>query len=261
MKVDCLRCGVPFEAREGQVTCIRCEQAVAGDADPEILDLADIVEDDEPPSHSQTAPADSGYVACPMCDEKIRKAAKVCRFCGERLDRADLFGVWRDGKRLVMSKNADLPYRCVKTNEPAETLLRRKLSWHSPLVFLSIFAGLLIYVVLALVTSKKADIRVPITHRIVNRRTLAIAAGWLSGLGGLTVIILACILLSDSQDPMWRSALPIIIIGGILFILVSAIVSAMIASIVRPTRITDSHVWLKGVHPDYLGDLPQWPGE
>lgn len=260
MKVDCLHCGTEFEAREVQVTCSRCEQAVAVDAELEILDLADIVEDNEQASLPQTAPPDSEYIACPMCDEKIRKAAKVCRFCGERLDRADLFGVWRDGKRLVMSKNADLPYRCVKTNEPAETLLRRKLSWHSPLVFLSIFAGLLIYVVLALVIRKQADIRVPITYRIANRRLWAIAAGWLSALGGLTVIILACILLSDSQDPLWRNALPIIMIGGILFILVSAIVSAMIASVVRPSRITDSHVWLKGVHPGYLALLPEWPG-
>lgn len=261
MKVDCLQCGAPFEACEGQVKCIRCVQAVAVDADPEILDLADIVEDEGAPSHPRTAPSDSGYFACPMCAEKIRKAARICRFCGERVDRADLFGVWRDGKRLVMSKNSQLPYRCVKTNEPAETLLRRKLSWHSPLLFVTILAGLLIYIVIALAFSKRADIRVPITHRIANRRSLAIAAGWLSGLGGLCVIILACIFLSDSQNPIGENALPFIIIGGIVFIVVSAVVSAMVASVVRPARITDSHVWLNGVHPDYLAQLPNWPGE
>jgi len=34
-----------------------------------------------------------------------------------------------------------------------------------------------------------------------------------------------------------------------------------IAGIVVPKRISKTHVWLKGVHPDYLADLPEWPGE
>jgi hypothetical protein len=30
---------------------------------------------------------------------------------------------------------------------------------------------------------------------------------------------------------------------------------------VAPARITDDYVWLKGVNPAFLADLPEWPYE
>lgn len=261
MKIECTHCGAEFDLRKGPVKCPRCQSILVVDAVPDVLDVVDFVEDDEPPSRLQKAPADPTHVVCPICAEKNRTAAKVCRYCGERLRPAERSGVWRDGNKLVMTKDADLPYRCVKTNEPAETLLRRKLSWHSPLIFITILAGLLIYVILAVVLSKKADIQVPISHRIKKRRSMAIVAGWLFGLGGLGVTILTCILWGNSQDPMWRDPIPFVIIGGIVFIVFSALIASFVANIVSPSKITDRHIWLRGVHSDYLNQLPQWPGE
>src|SRR5438045_334031 len=44
-------------------------------------------------------------------------------------------GIWRDGKTLVMMKEAFLPDRCVKCNGPANGYrLRRRLSWHEPII-------------------------------------------------------------------------------------------------------------------------------
>lgn len=40
-------------------------------------------------------------------------------------------GVWRDGKTLVVSHDADLPDRCVKCNQRADGYrLKRRLAWH-----------------------------------------------------------------------------------------------------------------------------------
>ena len=261
MKTDCTHCGTEFDAREGTLKCPQCENSVVVDADSEVLDLVDYAEDAEPPSRPRKATAVSTDVVCPMCDEKKRKTAEECRYCGARLMSDKMSGVWRHGKQLVMSKDAELPYRCVKTNEPADSLLRRKLSWHSPVLFVVIFAGLLIYVILAMILSKKADIQVPISRRIQARRSTAIIVGWLCGLGGLAVTIFACMFLADSQNPTWKDAIPFVIIGGIVFVLFSAVASSAIASIVTPAKITNRHVWLKGVHADYLDLLPEWPGE
>ena len=261
MKIDCTYCGTEFDAMKGRAKCPDCGGIVTVDADPEVLDVVECVEDDEPASRPRKPTADPAHIVCPMCAENNRKAAKVCRFCGEDLTPDELSGVWRDGNQLVMSIDAELPYRCVKTNEPAEILLRRKLSWHSPVIFLAIFAGLLIYIILAVILSKKADIQVPLSRRIQKRRTTAIVAGWLLGLGGLAVMILTCVFLADSQNSTWKDAIPFVIIGGIVFVVFSAFVSSNVASIVTPAKITDSHVWLKGVHSDYLAQLPEWPGE
>jgi hypothetical protein len=38
-----------------------------------------------------------------------------------------------------------------------------------------------------------------------------------------------------------------------------AIIYGLVASrLVAPTRITKDYVWLKGVHPDFLAELPPW---
>ncbi|HVW02309.1 MAG TPA: hypothetical protein VHB77_18290 [Planctomycetaceae bacterium] len=266
MKIDCTHCGTEFDALEGPVKCPSCEKVVMVDADQEVFDVLEYVEDDEPESRPRKPAEYPTHIVCPMCAEYNWKSAKVCRFCGEhltpkKLSRKHLSGVWRDRNQLVMSKDAELPYRCVKTNEPAELSLRRKLSWHAPVIFVTIFAGLLVYVIAAIILSKKADIQVPISRRIQKRRWTAILAGWLLGLGGLAVIILTCVSLANSPNRTSQDAIPFLIIGGIVFVVFSAFVSSLIASIVKPARITDTHVWLKGVHSDYLALLPEWPGE
>src|SRR5882762_3300178 len=66
-------------------------------------------------------------------------------------------GIWRDSSTLVMTKDASLPDRCVKCNAPANGLrLKRRLAWHSPVLYLLIVLAVLIYVILAGILSKRA---------------------------------------------------------------------------------------------------------
>lgn len=119
-------------------------------------------------------PASDGTKACPVCGETIKAVALVCRFCKADLGVGEARrgqGVWRHGGQLVMRKDALLPARCVKTNEPTDRWLRRQLFWHTPALYIMIvFPGLLFYIIAALLFRKTADIKVGLSPTGFSRR-------------------------------------------------------------------------------------------
>lgn len=158
-------------------------------------------------------------------------------------------GAWRDGNALVMHKQGDLPDRCVRCNAPANGIrLKRDLSWHHPAIYLIILAGLLIYVIVALIVRKTAKIEVGICKRHRSRRRIGIAVAWLMALLGIATFFLT------TEQHAW----PVIV--GLLLILLSLIVGMIASRVVTPKKIDDSYVWLTGVHPDYLAQLPPVSG-
>jgi hypothetical protein len=171
--------------------------------------------------------------------------------------------VFRSGNQLVMHKLAKLPDRCVKSNQPADgQRLRRKLSWHHPLVFLALIfglIGLLVYIILAVVLSKKATIDVGLSEEWFRKRRRAILIGWLSVLLGIAVLAgsIAIVVNPNCQAPWVGWGIPL----GLAMFLGGAIYGLMASRMVAPARITEEYVWLKGVHPDYLADLPPWPNQ
>ena len=84
--------------------------------------------------------------------------------------------IWRSKSMLVMAKRAPLPQRCVKCNAPAQQTLNRKLRWHHPALYLVIFAGPLLYLILSLVLSKSATIHIGLceTHVATRKRDMLI---------------------------------------------------------------------------------------
>src|SRR5690349_19000028 len=72
-------------------------------------------------------------------------------------------GLWRQGNVLVMHKQAPLPPICLKSGLPATQWLRRNLQWHEPWLALTILAGVLVYVIIALIMTKRATILIGLT--------------------------------------------------------------------------------------------------
>lgn len=158
-------------------------------------------------------------------------------------------GVWREGSKLVMSKDAILPDRCVKCNVPTTGRLKRRLSWHHPAIYLIIFIALLIYFIVAMVTRKSATIEIGLCdeHREKRKRNLMIT--WiLFAIGILSLIVAAAM-----EDGTF-------VLFGILALFGSLIFGLIAIRVVTPAKIDDKFVWLNGVNKEYLAELPQWTG-
>ena len=132
-------------------------------------------------------------------------------------------GVWRDGATLVMQKTARLPDYCVKCGLAANGFhLTRNLSWHHPALYLLIFAGLLIYAIVALIVRKSAKIEISMCSDHIRKHRTAVAVGWLVFLIGVGFIVLA---IGNSSG---GSAL-----FGIALVLASAVYSATFVKVVQ----------------------------
>jgi hypothetical protein len=160
-------------------------------------------------------------------------------------------GLWRQGNLLVMDKRAQLPPRCVKSNVPTQRTLKRTLSWHHPVIFVSILAGLLIYVILALVLRKTATIYIGLSDEWFAKRRMRILISWMTVLAGIVTLVTA-LTLNDRNN-----SLVFLIPIAVLMMFVGTIYGLVGARMVSPKKITETHVWLKGVHPDFLAELPE----
>lgn len=162
-------------------------------------------------------------------------------------------GVWRKGGILVLHQRAQLPPVCLKSGAPATTWLKRNLSWHHPLCYLGLLAGLIPFVIIALVCTKKATIHIGLTEEWAAKRKKWIMMGWgIAGLGLLMFIV--GIFFAANEVALGIIGIP----AGILTALVGAVAGSSGSAMVTPKKITDDYVWLKGVHPHVLDMFPEW---
>ena len=165
--------------------------------------------------------------------------------------------LWRKGDLLAFHKYAPLPAICLKSNQPATGQLKRNLAWHPPSVYIGLLLGLFPFVIIALILTKKATIYIGLSDEWFAIRKQKIARAWrivlLSIALGIGLPILGGI---TQQGPgvICPAAL-----GALVLFLVGVCYGNFGARLVYPARITADFVYLKGVHPDFLAQLPEWP--
>ncbi len=168
-------------------------------------------------------------------------------------------GIWRDGDKLVVHRQAKLPPVCVKTNQPSARAVKRKFYWHHPAVFLAILAHFLIYIVLALFIRKRHDLEVPVSAETARKRFNGIVIGWVVGLLSLAMLVggITWALLPENRPGVAIGVVAIVVpfvtlIGAVIF-------GSRSACILRPKKMTESATWFVGADFDYLNRFPEIP--
>jgi hypothetical protein len=157
--------------------------------------------------------------------------------------------IWRNKSLLVMTKEAQLPSRCVKCNAPASGTLKRKLTWHHPALYILAFGALLLYAIIAMVVRKTATIQVGLceTHTAARKRDILIT--WALGLLSLVSFVIAALM----EDVTF-------LLVGALLLFAAPIYYTVKVTVVTPAKIDDHFVWLNGVNSRYLQEFPEWRG-
>jgi hypothetical protein len=167
---------------------------------------------------------------------------------------------WREGSIQIVPKQATLPDRCAKCNQPmhgekGEKRFTQKLQWHHPALFLLILAGILLYAIVALIVQKKAAVSVALCPVHAARRFRGLLIGWLCAAVGIGITFLGCAggMNYAGHDDVW----PVFIIfGGILLAIIGGIVGMMMARVFTPQKIDDHFAWLKGAGEEFLSNFP-----
>ena len=133
--------------------------------------------------------------------------------------------------------------------------MKRNLNWHEPAVYVSIMGGPLLYIILALALAKRATIYIGLRPEWFARRRGAIDIGW-----GLVLLSVALVAVGIVNFDQYGEAGWLILMGVVLFF-AGALYGLLASRMVSPQRISDDYIWLKGVHPEFLVDLPHWPYE
>ncbi len=163
--------------------------------------------------------------------------------------------MWRDGTILVVKKGEAFPDRCVKSNRPAHgRRVEQAAEQGYAMAFLVHLWNPIAGVVIARYVAKSVTFAVGPSdgwHR-KRRRAFCLA-------GGIVVASLAAV--AYGATLIERGAMQILLPLGILSTLVGLLYYLNASTLVTAKRITNDYVWLRGVHPDFLAELPELPGE
>jgi hypothetical protein len=163
-------------------------------------------------------------------------------------------GVWRAGDILVMQKGASLPVRCLLCNQPAAVQLPKKMHWHHPALYVLLFlGGPVIYLIVAMVTRKTANMVLPLCAAHVEKKKKMTVTASLLALSGLALSLGSCAF--DEQGNVF----PFMILLGFLLMIIGGLVSISVTNMIIPKKIDDYYVWLKKISTSYLATLPQAP--
>ncbi len=158
--------------------------------------------------------------------------------------------IFRDRKLLVFAKDYPLPDRCVLCNAPAEgKRIKKTLMWHNPAWYLLILFNLILYVLVAMIISKRAKVAAGICPRHRKRRTRAFLIGWLVLLVSTVLLPLATTISDPTLSTVGVGVALVLMIGSVIFLLFRT-------NFLSPKRITKTHVIIGNAGAAFLNSLP-----
>jgi hypothetical protein len=174
-----------------------------------------------------------------------RPAGRVC------LQRRSFMARARLGRYEI--EDYELPPVCAKCGARSAVRPPKTFSWHPSWVIVTILLGLLVYVVLALVLTKRMTVPLPLCkrHRSYWRNRALFVYG---GLAGLALLAVGGGVLGSLLDDGGGSSpyLPIFMSVGLLFVLWVFAAAILQGSSIRPAEITDRSITLIGLSEDFI---------
>ena len=160
--------------------------------------------------------------------------------------------VWIDREE---AEHGDLPPLCLRCGNDATTFRRRQFSWYPGWVNIFIIVALLVWLILALILTKKMRVTVPMCDRHVGhwfRFNLFLYGGLI----GMLALLIAGAALSASQDPNFKEIAPAVMIAaGVGFLVVIIAGAIWQLNTIRPVEITDDDIKLTGVSEEFRSAL------
>jgi hypothetical protein len=155
-----------------------------------------------------------------------------------------------------------LPDVCIACGQPATSFIRKTFAWHPPWVIVIILAGLLPYVIVALILTKRMTVEAPVCDKHCGYWWKRQMLMWLPLLAVIVAFTGGMIIASNAGAPPGQNELTGFVCAGsaILFLawlIVAAIVQSMM---IRPTEITDRSIRLKRVHEGFVDAFDQLRG-
>ena len=144
-----------------------------------------------------------------------------------------------------MDRNAVLPDRCFKCDEPANGYRRATTLTHVPTAT-EMMVGAIAYAF-----AKRAPIEIGLCERHRRSRAMNVAL--------ISVAVLLSSLFVFTQVRATELVLPLLATAGLIGSVVGLVYAAVGFKIVRATKITETHVWLKGAGEPFLASLPAAP--
>jgi hypothetical protein len=161
----------------------------------------------------------------------------------------------RRGTKLIVpapptGQAAILPPPCIRCGAPADGKpVEKTLYWHHPAIYLAILAGVLIYVILAMVLRKSIKVRVPLCAHHAKRRGTAITLAWVLPLVGIADAFIL---------PQFNVDGGVVALITVVLILTGLVTWAVVANPIRPSLINQFQAEFTGVCRAYLQQVPEW---
>lgn len=153
---------------------------------------------------------------------------------------------YREGELLVVPAGSSLPSNCVKCGAPTSDKLTKTFHWHSPWLYVLIFAGVIFYFIVALVVRKKVKLEVPLCGAHLTWRTRMN----ITGAALLIAAAVASLLLSALEvDGGWVALI------GVVLALSGLIVLAMVGGSFCAVYIDENYAKFKGACEQFLATL------
>ncbi len=144
-----------------------------------------------------------------------------------------------------MDRNAVLPDRCFKCDEPANGYRRATTLTHVPTAT-EMMVGAIAYAF-----AKRVPIEIGLCERHRRSRAMNVAL--------ISVAVLLSSLFVFTQVRATELVLPLVATAGLIGSVIGLVYAAVGFKIVRATKITESHLWLKGAGEPFLASLPAAP--